>query len=100
MTDQQFFEQFGQKVQDGLALWDSPSAAIGVIKDGKVVLCEGYGVRDVEQKLPATRETLYQIGSCSKAFTSALVAIMVDQGKLDWDTPIREYVPEMCWNVP
>ena len=95
MTDQQFFEQFGQKVQDGLALWDSPSVAIGVIKDGKVVLCEGYGVRDVEQKLPATRETLYQIGSCSKAFTSALVAIMVDQGKLDWDTPIREYVPEV-----
>ena len=95
MTDQQFFEQFGQKVQDGLALWDSPSVAIGVIKDGKVVLCEGYGVRDVEQKLPATRETLYQIGSCSKAFTSALVAIMVDQGKLDWDTPIRKYVPEV-----
>ena len=47
MTDQQFFEQFGQKVQDGLALWDSPSVAIGVIKDGKVVLCEGSGVRDV-----------------------------------------------------
>ena len=48
--------------------------AVGVVKDGKVVLCEGYGLRDTAGKLPATGETLYQIGSCSKAFTAALVS--------------------------
>lgn len=95
MTDQAFFEKFDQMVQEGLKLWDSPSVAVGVIKDGKVALCEGYGLRDVEKNQKATGKTLYQIGSCSKAFTSALVAIMVDQGKLSWDTPIRNYVPEV-----
>ena len=95
MTDEKFFETFRQRAEDGLRLWESPSVAVGVVKDGKVVLCEGYGLRDTAGKLPATGETLYQIGSCSKAFTAALVSILVDQGKLDWDTPIIRYVPNI-----
>ena len=95
MTDEKFFETFRQRAEEGLRLWESPSVAVGVVKDGKVVLCEGFGRRDVEKDLPATGRTLYQIGSCSKAFTSALVAILVDQGKLDWDAPITRYVPDI-----
>ena len=95
MTHEKFFETFRQRAEDGLRLWESPSVAVGVVKDGKVVLCEGYGLRDTAGKLPATGETLYQIGSCSKAFTAALVSILVDQGKLDWDTPIIRYVPNI-----
>lgn len=95
MTDEQFFQQFPATVAEGLRLWESPSVAVGVIKDGQVVLSQGFGLRDAEKNLPATNQTLYQIGSCSKAFTSALVAILVDQGKLDWDTPIIQYVPNI-----
>ena len=65
MTDEKFFETFRQRAEDGLRLWESPSVAVGVVKDGKVVLCEGYGLRDTAGKLPATGETLYQIGSCA-----------------------------------
>lgn len=95
MTEQQFLTSFRAKVEEGLKLWDSPSISIGIIKDGKTVLCEGFGLRDVEQGLPATKDSLYQIGSCTKAFTAALVAILADQGKLSWDEPIVNYMPEV-----
>jgi len=99
-TEQQFLESFRQQVAEGLKIWDFPSVAIGIIKDGRVVLSEGFGMRDNALGLPATGKTLYQIGSCSKAFTSALVAIMVDQGKLSWDAPIGDLLPEIRFYDP
>ena len=95
MTHEKFFETFRQRAEDGLRLWESPSVAVGVVKDGKVVLCEGYGLRDKAGKLPATGETLYQIGSCSKAFTATAAALLATDGALDLDAPVREYV--MKW---
>ena len=95
MTEQQFLENFRKQVEDGLKLWDSPSVGIGIVKDGRVVLCDGFGKRDVQQDLPATKDTLYQVGSCTKAFTAALIAILVDQGKLSWDEPLIKYLPEI-----
>ena len=95
MTEQEFIAFIDKTMADGLQLWDATSVGLGVIKDGKVVLCKGYGYRDMENKTPADGDTLYQIGSCSKAFTSALCAVFVDKGLLDWDTPIREYVPDL-----
>lgn len=94
-TMKEFEAYIDETMEKGLELWDAASVGLGVIKDGEVVLCKGYGMRDVESKLPATGNTLYQIGSCSKAFTSALVAVFVDKGLIDWDTPLREYVPDL-----
>ena len=93
MNEQQFLEFLRKQIDDGLKLWDVPSVAIGIIKDGRTVLCEGFGNRDTD--MPATGKTLYQLASCSKAFTAALVAIMVDQGKLSWDTPLVQYLPNV-----
>ena len=93
MNEQQFLEFLRKQINDGLDLWESPSVSVGIIKDGRTVLCEGFGNRDTD--LPATERTLYQLASCSKAFTSALVAIMVDQGKLSWDTPLIQYLPNV-----
>ena len=95
MTNQEFIAYIDKTMNDGLKLWDATSVGLGVIKDGSVVLCKGYGCRDMEKGLPATGDTLYQIGSCTKAFTAALAAIFVDKGLLDWDTPVREYVPDL-----
>lgn len=95
MTEKEFVEYIDRTMENGLKLWDATSVGLGVIKDGKVILCKGYGMRDTAKGLPATGDTLYQIGSCSKAFTSALVAIFVDKGLIDWDTPVREYVPDL-----
>ncbi|MGI5883370.1 MAG: serine hydrolase [Candidatus Spyradocola sp.] len=86
-------DQVKANVEKELKAWDQPSMALGVVKDGKIELCEAFGYADVEAGRKADADTLYQIGSCSKAFTAAAAAVLVDQGKLDWDTPVIEYLP-------
>jgi CubicO group peptidase (beta-lactamase class C family) len=70
-----------------------PGVAVGVILDGKVILAKGYGVREVGKPALVDGQTLFDIGSMSKSFTAAAVAAMVDDGKLDWDTPVINYIP-------
>ena len=76
--------------------WGIPGFSYGVMKDGKVLTKGGCGYRDVEKKLPADENTLYGIASCSKSFNSCLIAMLVDDGILDYDRPIREYIPEFA----
>ena len=52
-------------------------------------------MRDVDKNLPVTPKTLFAIGSCTKAFTTFVMGTLVDEGKLDWDTPVRTYIPEL-----
>jgi len=59
MTEQQFLEFFRKQAEDGLKQWDSPAVSVGIVKDGRVVLCEGFGKRDAEKDLPATKDTLH-----------------------------------------
>lgn len=73
--------------------WKVPGLAIAVVQDGKVVLLKGYGYRDVEKNLPVTARTLFGIGSISKSFTVTSMGMLVDEGKLDWDKPVRNYLP-------
>ena len=70
-----------------------PGLAMGIVKDGKVILAEGFGSRDLEQKLPVTSKTLFAIGSCTKAFTTMAIGMLAEQGKVDWDKPVRNYLP-------
>ena len=74
--------------------WHVPGLAIGVIQDGRPVLLKGYGFRDMEHQLPVTPRTLMAIGSNSKSFTVVLMGMLVDSGKLDWDKPVRDYLPD------
>ncbi len=66
---------------------------MAIVKDGEVVLARGYGLRDVKRNLPVTPETLFAIGSATKAFTVMSLGVLVDDGKLDWDTPVHAYLP-------
>jgi CubicO group peptidase (beta-lactamase class C family) len=68
-----------------------PGAAVGLIQDGTVVLAKGYGVRDLSGTASVTPKTLFAVGSITKSFTAASCATVVDEGKLAWDTPVREY---------
>lgn len=70
-----------------------PGAAVLVLHKGEVVLAEGFGLRDVEQQLPVTADTLFPIGSSTKTFTSAVCASLVDSKLLDWDAPLTTYLP-------
>lgn len=74
--------------------WKVPGVAVAIVKDGQVVYAKGFGLRDVKKGLKVTPDTLFAIGSCSKAFTATALAILVDEGKLDWDKPVRDYLPD------
>src|SRR5215510_10918590 len=80
--------------------WKVPGVAIAVVQDGKVIYAKGYGYRDLEQKLPVTTGTLFPIGSITKSFTALAFAILKNEGKVDWDKPVRNYLPEFQMNDP
>lgn len=71
-----------------------PALGFGIIKDGKVILNEGFGYRDYENKLKTDANTMFAIGSCTKAFTAATVAILNDKELIEWDKPVKNYMPD------
>lgn len=85
---------FDEWVIATMAEWHIPGLAVGAIKDRKVVLAKGYGLRDAERRLPVTAQTLMGIGSNSKSFTVALMGMLVDEKKLRWDVPLKTYLPD------
>lgn len=68
--------------------------AIGVVKDGQIVHAKGYGTTSIDSKVSVTANTPFGIASNSKAFTSAALAILVDQGKIKWEDKVIDYIPE------
>lgn len=74
--------------------WKCDGFAIAVVQDGKVILSKGYGLRDVKRNLPVTEKTLFAIGSVTASFTATSMGVLVDEGKLDWDKPVRDYLPD------
>ena len=93
-------EKIRTMIAEELPLWDQPSIAVGIVKDGETVLCEAFGYADREAGRLADPDTLYQIGSCSKSFTAAAAALLVDRGLLDWDKPVIEYLPWLRFQDP
>lgn len=71
-----------------------PGIGVAIVYKGEVVLSEGFGYRDFEKKVKADENTNFAIGSSSKAFTSMSLGILVDEGKLEWDEPVRTYLPD------
>lgn len=80
--------------------WDVPGIAVAIVKDGKVVLARGYGVKEAGGSDQVTADTVFEIGSTSKAFTSALVAMEVDSGRMNWSDPVIMYVPDFRMKDP
>ncbi len=70
-----------------------PGASIAIVKDDKVILATGLGYKDLKNKKPVSADTLFAIGSCSKAFTSMLMAMAVDEDKVKWTDNPNKYLP-------
>ncbi|NBB22288.1 serine hydrolase [Runella sp. CRIBMP] len=85
---------FDAFVNQMLVEWRVPGASVAIVKDGKLLYAKGYGFKDIKKNLPVTEKTLFPIASCTKSFTSAALAILADEGKLDWNKPIKEYLPD------
>jgi CubicO group peptidase (beta-lactamase class C family) len=71
-----------------------PGAAVAVVQNGRGVLLKGYGVRDVTKPGAVDENTIFQLASVTKTLTGAAAGTVVDEGKLDWDKPIFNYLPD------
>ena len=83
-----------------MADWKVPGAALAVVRDGRVVLAKGYGLRDIEASLPVSATTQFLICSITKSFTATAMALLQSEGRVDWTKPVREYLPEFRLQDP
>ena len=89
-TKLQGFDAYLEKV---LKDWNAPAVGVGIVVNDKLVFAKGYGYRDYEKKLPFTPTTLCPIASNTKLFTAVAAGMLVEEGKLTWDQPVRDAVP-------
>ena len=80
--------------------FDIPSLAIGIVANNRLIYAKGFGVRSKSNGLPVDTRTVFQIGSTTKAFLTATMAIMVDRGKLRWDDRVVDLYPEFRLKDP
>ena len=81
-------------VARSMKMFDVPGMAIAIVKDGKVLATRGFGVRKLGDPTPVDARTVFEVASNSKVFTAAVLAMLVDEGKLAWDDPVTKHLPE------
>jgi CubicO group peptidase (beta-lactamase class C family) len=96
----EFVPELDRLAADVMGDWAVPGAALAVVQNGKVALAKASGQRDVEANLPVTSTTQFLIGSITKSFTATGVALLRNEGRLDWTKPARDYIPEFRLHDP
>jgi len=86
-------EGLGEVINQAIEDFNVPGLGIAVVAGGEVVYAEGFGHRDLENDLPMTADSLFAIGSTTKAMTATTLAMMADEGLFDWDEPLTRYLP-------
>lgn len=86
--------QVDSVVEKTMKTFNVPGMAVAVIKDGEIIIENTYGIQSVETKKPVNKQTLFGVASNTKAFTSAALAQLIDEGKLEWDTKVTDIIPE------
>jgi CubicO group peptidase (beta-lactamase class C family) len=80
--------------------WEFPGLAVAVVKDGKVIVARGFGVRELGKPEPVNADTIFDVASLTKSFTAAVTASLVDEKKMSWDDPVRRYIPSLEFPDP
>src|SRR5215472_16781111 len=81
-------------ITEAMDEWKIPGLAIAVVQNGEVTLVKAYGLRDVEARLPVSTDTQFTICSITKSFTATGLALLMDERRLDWKKPVRDFIPE------
>jgi CubicO group peptidase (beta-lactamase class C family) len=84
---------FDRYVTSTLQRFQTPAVAVAIVKDGKIVLARGYGIRKMGEPTPADSHTRFGIASNTKAFTALALGLLVEEGKVEWDAPVIRYLP-------
>src|SRR3981081_4226588 len=86
--------QLDELIQEAMEEWQVPGLALAVVREGESDRLKAFGWRDVEAGLPMTPDTQFILCSITKSFTALGLAMLVDDGRLDWTKPVREYLPD------
>ena len=95
-----FTDSLDSYIKRGLADWNLPGLAVVIVKDGRIVLEKGYGIRDIETKAPVDENTLFMIASNTKLFTATSLSQLEFDGKLSIDDKITKYFPDFALYDP
>ena len=93
-------DRLNARLRTILDAWPAPGAAITVVHRGSLVFAKGYGVKRIGEPARVTPDSLFAIGSNTKAFTAALLGTLVDEGRLHWDDPVVDHLPEFRLSDP
>ncbi len=86
--------ELDQLIKETITTFDVPGISVGILKDGEVIYSKGHGIRSLANKKDMNENTLVGVASNSKGFTCFALAMMVDEGKLNWDDKVRQHIPE------
>jgi CubicO group peptidase (beta-lactamase class C family) len=89
-----FIPELERLIADVMEEWKVPGLAVAVVQNGEVAFVRPCGLRDAEAGLKVTADTQFQIMSVSKSFAATGLALLVDERRMDWKKPVREYIPE------
>jgi CubicO group peptidase (beta-lactamase class C family) len=89
-----------EEVHQSMKKWNVPGAALVVILPNDQTILGGYGLRDINQQSPVSTRTMYPLASCTKSFTTMAMAMLVDDGKMKWDDPVRKHDPSFHLSDP
>lgn len=95
-----YLEEFEHDFEEGLNDKQIPGAAVAIVKDGRVVLQKGFGVKERGTSEEVDENTVFRLGSVSKGFASVLTGVMVEEGAVSWDDPVSHYLPEFKLHDP
>lgn len=94
------YEQFDAYIEDTMLSWHCPGVSIAIVKENEVIYQNAFGFRDMEEQLPLTIDTRFAMASVTKSFTAMSAALLVDDGLLEWDKPVCQYMPEFILEDP
>lgn len=89
--------EFDEQIEAILSHWSAPGAVITIVKDGQILLVRGYGSTKVEGGIPITATTLTSVASVTKTFNATALGMLVDDGAITWDDPVKQAIPEFVF---
>jgi CubicO group peptidase (beta-lactamase class C family) len=99
-TAEQLAQRIDQTVAEVMATYAVPGVAIAIVEGEQVIFANTYGVQEFGQATPITSDSLFKIASVSKNFTTAALAVLIDEGKLSWDDRVIDHLPEFRTSDP
>lgn len=94
LSDKDKFNKLRKFVKETMEYWKVPGMAISIVRNNEIIFSEGFGLRDVENNLPVTKNTLFAIGSSTKSFGTMLLGMLEDDGKLKLDDKVLDHLPD------